>query len=281
MEIMLSIIINHYRTPELLKLCIRSIKKNLASLPHELIVRDGEALEETHDLMREDFPDVTYLPEMENVGFAKLVNDGIRKARGQYILIINADIIITDTASIETLLKSMEECPRWGLVGPKLLNLNDTLQLSCFRFYKPLTLPYRRTFLGRTPSGKKDIARFTYADRNLKTETWNLKPFAVDWLMGSALLARKSAIEKVGLFDERFFMYFEDVDWCRRFWKAGFEVIYHPGAVFYHYHAQASRGKKGLFDLLVNKYTRIHVTSALKYFWKYGLKVPRYGAQTP
>jgi len=270
---MLSIIINHYRTPELLKLCVNSIKKNLDSISHEIIVRDGEMLEDTEYLMREDFPDVEYLPETENVGFAKLVNEGIKMSQGEYILIINADIIISNATAINVLLAYMRQYPKCGIVGPKLLNLNGSLQQSCFRFYKPLTLLYRRTLFGKTPRGKRDVSRFMYKDIISKAS----QPFKVDWLMGSALLVRKSAIDEVGLFDDSFFMYFEDVDWCRRFWKKGWGVVYNPDATLYHYHGQASRGKKGLFDVLLNKYTRIHLLSAIKYFWKYGLKIPKYG----
>ncbi|MDP3963151.1 MAG: glycosyltransferase family 2 protein [bacterium] len=274
---MLSIIINHYRTPELLKLCLKSIETHLGALEHEVIVRDGEAMEETAEMMREDFPNVIYLPEKRNIGFAHLVNAGIGRARGNCFLIINADIIIPSAEAMEMLMQYLADHPKCGMLGPKLLNLNGTLQPSCFRFYKPLTLLYRRTVLGRTRRGKSDIARFMYADK-LQVTSYELRdPFPVDWLMGSALLVRKEALDDVGLFDTRFFMYFEDVDWCRRFWEQGWEVIWHPGAIFYHYHGQASKGKKGLIDIIFNRYTRIHITSALKYFWKYGLRVPRYG----
>jgi len=271
---MISIIINHYRTPDLLKLCIRSIKENLAHIPHEIIVRDGEALEETRDLMRENFPDTDYFPEAENVGFAKLVNDGILKAKGEYLLILNADIIIPKGDAVLQLVRYLEQNPRCGMVGPRLHNLNGTLQPSCFRFYKPLTLFYRRTFLSRLPFGRRDIRRFMYSDIGAMEQK---KPFPVDWLMGSAMLVRKAAIDEVGMFDDRFFMYFEDVDWCRRFWEKEWQVIYYPQAMLYHYHGQASRGKKGLFEVMLNKYTRIHITSAVKFFWKHGLKVPQYG----
>ena len=162
---MLSIIINHYRTPELFKLCARSIKKVLKPGEYELMVRDGEALEETQELMREDFPDVQYFPEMENVGFAKLVNKGIQRAKGEQLLIINADVIIPNRAALDTLVAYLALNPTCGMVGPMLRNLNETLQPSCFRFYKPLTLLYRRTFFGKTPWGQRDISSFTYSDK--------------------------------------------------------------------------------------------------------------------
>ena len=162
---MISVIINHYRTPELLKLCVNSIKKVLKPGEYELMVRDGEALEETQELMREDFPDVQYFPEMENVGFAKLVNDGVRRAKGEQLLIINADVIIPNRAALDTLVAYLALNPTCGMVGHMLRNLNETLQPSCFRFYKPLTLLYRRTFFGKTPWGQRDISSFTYSDK--------------------------------------------------------------------------------------------------------------------
>ena len=206
-----------------------------------------------------------------------MVNAGIRQAKGSRLLIINADVILPDRQSLQTLEAYLDDTPTCGMVGPMLRNLNESLQPSCFRFYKPLTLAYRRTLLGKTPWGKRDIARFTYGDLQLPTTNHQL-PTPVDWLMGSALLVRREVVKDVGFFDERFFMYFEDVDWCRRFWEKGWSVVYNPQAVFYHYHGQASRGKKGFFDVMLNKYTRIHITSAAKYFLKYGLAAPRYGA---
>ena len=102
-------------------------------------------------------------------------------------------------------------------------------------------------------------------------------PIPVDWLMGSAFMARKSVINKIGGLDENFFMYFEDVDWARRFWENGYKVIYFPAAEMYHYHFQSSKKKGGLADLLFNKYTRIHLASAWKYFKKYRFRNKRYG----
>lgn len=91
----------------------------------------------------------------------------------------------------------------------------------------------------------------------------------VDWVLGSAFLVRASASKIVGSMDSRFFMYFEDVDWCRRFWQAGFRIVYLPEAKIYHYHLRVSKKTGGLRDLFSNKYTWIHIVSAVKYYWKY------------
>ena len=94
--------------------------------------------------------------------------------------------------------------------------------------------------------------------------------------MGSALLTRKEHLARVGLFDERFFMYMEDSDLCRRYWEAGLKVMYCPQSVMYHFHGKASKSRNP-FGALFNKYARIHVISAIKYFRKYGLSTPHYG----
>lgn len=269
----LSIIINHYKSRELLRLCLKSVLENVSG-GFEIIVRDGEAQDETVEMMREEFPRIAYLPEKENVGFARLVNAGILASKGDFIFNINADIVIPEKGLVEILVAYLADHPETGMIGPKLLNMNDTLQRSAFRFYKPLTLLYRRTILGKTPWGARDLARFLM--QNIDVEHAKA-PISVDWIMGSAMLATRKAIEKVGLLDDSYFMYMEDVDWCRRFWEAGYKVMYHPGVAFIHYHMQASRGRRGFLDVLTNKYTRIHARSAARYFWKHGLRVPRYG----
>ena len=272
----LSIIVNHYRTPEILKICLRSIKENLKNVDFEweFIVTDSATIEKTTDMMEDYFRDVIFIQSKENIGFGRSINVAAGKARGEYLFIVNADIIIEEKEAIEKLLDYIEKNKDVGMVGPKLLNVNNTIQQSCFRFYTPLTVVCRRTFIGKASLGKKILDKFLMKDI---FENKNLtEPIPVDWLMGSAIMVRKSDLGKVGLFDERFFMYFEDVDWARRFWENGLRVIYFPQAKMYHYHFQSSK-KRSLFDALLSKYAQIHIKSALKYFSKYGFRNVRYG----
>ena len=272
----LSVIVNHYRTPEILKICLRSIKENLKDVDFswELIVTDGATIEKTTEMMEDHFPDVVFITFEKNVGFGKLVNAAIERSKGDYLFIINADIIIEEKRAIEKMLECIEKREDIGMIGPKLLNVNDTVQQSCFRFYTPLTVICRRTTLGKTFFGKKILNHFLMNDVFNKEDI--TKPIPVDWLMGSAMMVRKSDLKRVGVFDEDFFMYFEDVDWARRFWENKLKVIYFPNSVMYHYHFQSSK-KKSLFDSLLSKYARIHIKSALKYFTKYKFKNIRYG----
>jgi GT2 family glycosyltransferase len=272
----LSIIINHYRTPEVLRNCIRSVKEDLSGAAFDwvLIVTDSATIEKTEDMMRDEFPDVIFIPAPENIGFGKSINIALGRAKGQYHFIINADILMDEKGAIASMLAYVEAHPEVGMLGPKLWNINNTWQQSCFRFYTPMTVFYRRTPLGKTQGGKKDLDEFLMKDVFAKGDL--TEPTPVDWLMGSAMLVRKKDLEKVGGFDERYFMYFEDVDWARRFWEAGLQVVYYPKVTMYHHHFQSSK-KSSLWQSMFNKYARIHVGSAIKYFKKFGTKKVRYG----
>lgn len=266
-----SIALNSYRSPELLRLALRALEKHLAGVlfPYEVLVVDSATQEMTETLMREEFPTVRFFPNQANVGFGRLINQSIREARGEYIFFINADIIV-EADTVPKLLEYAEAHPDIGLIGPKQLNFNGKVQESCYRFYRPQTILYRRTFLGRLSFGKKHLRWFTLADHNLAL------PTPVEWVIGSAMFVSKANATKIGPMDDRFFMYLEDVDWCRRFWEAGLRVVYYPEAVVYHYHVKGS-AKGGFFlSLLMNRLTWYHIESAAKYFLKYwGKPLPR------
>lgn len=267
-----SFIITHYKKPKLLKTCIESIKTHIRGVDYEIIAADSDTQEETRKLLRTYFPDVILSESKKNLGYPKIVNKALARARGSCIAILNADIALPDS-SIEKIFQFLEEQQeKVGLAGPMLVDMEGNIQPSAFRFYNPLTLIARRSVLGKLPFGKKDIDRFLLKDVELSRS-----PTPVDWLMGSALFTTKKALERVGPFDERFFMYFEDVDWSRRFWEKGYQVVYYPEARLVDRLLKASRHSGGPLDLISNKYTRIHLVSAMKYFLKYGFRVPRFG----
>lgn len=257
-----SIAINSYKNTDLLRLCVESIQRHIHGVSYEIIVVDGATEESTRMMMREDFPNIRFFSFQENVGFRRLVQQGIEMSRGSYILLLNSDIIITEGV-VEALHTFLKERPDVGMVGPKLLGFNEMFQESCFRFYKPETILYRRTFLGKLPFAKKHLDWF------LMKEYDHQNPREVDWLMGSAMMIPKIAVQKVGFMDERFFMYMEDVDWCRRFWECGYKVVYYPYAHMYHYHGKGSAKGGLLRALFMNHLIWHHIASAIKYFWKY------------
>lgn len=259
----LSIIIVNYKTSALTKLCVSSIKNSLKNNDYEIIVLDVASNEEESEEIHDKFPDIKLIPIKENVGYSKSVNLGIKNSNpdSKYLLILNADIVVINGA-ISALIKFLDSNSNVGMAGPQLLNFNNTIQYSCFRFYTPAVVLYRRLpFVGKIKFVQKTLNDFLMKEWDHKTMR------SVDWLMGSALMIRREALDATGLMDERFFMYFEDVDWCRRFWENEWRVVYYPLAKMAHYHGKQSSG--------FGKYTIIHIISAFKYFNKFmGKNIP-------
>ena len=261
--IKLSIIITHHNTPELLNLCIKSIKDTVKNLQYEIIVVDGESKNRSREFIKDKYPDIKLISFEKNVGYSRIVNAGIREVVGDNILILNADIIVLDDAVME-MMKFLDEHKKVGIVGPQLLDFTNKIQASCFMNPSFKAIIARRTFLEKTRWGKNILDKFTINDWDKNSSR------KVDWVQGSAMMVRREAIDKVGLWDERFFMYFEDADWCRRFWQSGYEVVYLPSAKMFHYYHRSSKKFGIIIDIILNKYTRTHINSALKYFKKYG-----------
>lgn len=258
----LSIIIVHHRTPGFLKMCLDSVNKAAGNINFELTVVDSMMSRESRDIISERGRGAKVFGFKENLGFGRGVNIGIKNSSGKYILILNPDIIIKDDAIVR-LIKFLNMHTDVGMIGPQLRNFNNTVQRSYFSYYKPMTILVRRSFLGGIKPFKKILDDFLMADTDPN------KIQTPDWIMGSAMIVRRDAVNKVGLMDERFFMYFEDVDWARRFWHNGYKVVYYPGAVMYHYHQRESKSRLGIFDALFNQKTRWHIESAIKFFIKY------------
>ncbi len=256
----LSTIIVNYNSGAMTAACIESLVSQLPT-DHEIIVVDNASRDDSVPFLQSDFPEVKVITNDTNRGFGAAVNQGIAESIGEYYLVLNPDIIALP-GSIKTLLSFMDAHQDVGLSGGKLLYPNGRLQYSCFRFYTPWTVIARRTFFGRTKFGQREINRFLMKDTD-HTSTLN-----VEWLMGSCLCLRASAVERVGRMDERFFLYFEDVDWARRFWEKNWRVVYVPKAHFSHFYQQTSR-RSPLFGVLTNWATRAHIKSAIQYFWKY------------
>ena len=256
----LSVIIVNFKNPALLRLCLKSLQRAISGkTEHEIIVVDVSSSIPTRNVVREEFLSVKLLAFEKNIGYTKGVNEGLKKASGEYLLILNPDIVPLK-GSIEKMLEYMKSRPEIGILGPRLLNFDGSPQHSCFRFYTPLTVLYRRSSLGKLPFARKTLDKFLMKDKNLD------QPVQADWIMGSALMASGNAVEKTGLLNEELFLYMSDVDWAKRFWKNGYKVVYYPDSQMYHYHRRDSKG--GVLDLLLKKEARWHLRDAIKYFTK-------------
>lgn len=263
----ISIIILNYRSKGLTKQCLKGIRLLQTSLQIQTIVVDNASNDGTDEMVRDEFSWAEYISSPENKGYAAGNNLGIHKAKGKYLVILNPDVAIFNN-SLETLFKYMETHPHVGLCGPKLINPDGSVQASCRTFQTPKIIYYRRTPLGRLPKPRQLIRQHLMLDWDHRQN----RP--VDWMIGACFMVRASVLPVVGLLDERFFLYLEDMDWCRRFWQSGYEVHYVADAEMVHYHQRLSAENPGLVGLF-SYGTRIHIISAFKYFAKYfGTKLP-------
>ena len=260
----LSIVIVNYNSRGLLRQCLKSIYNNLNSsaLKYKIVVVDNNSHDGSPDLVKEAFPDVRLIPLKKNLGYAKGVNTGIKSIECRYYLILNMDTTIVQEHALDKMVEYMDANPSIGLAGPKLINPNGTTQVSCCTFPKLFYPLYRRTFLRKLPKARSAIREYLMLDWD-HNET-----MAVDWVIGTGMIVRNEAIKQVGLMDERFFMYFEDVDWCRRFWENEWKVYYISNIEIVHYYGRESAKKMGIISMF-NRQTRIHITSWLKYVLKY------------
>lgn len=257
----LSIIILNYKTKGLLRQCLQGIQDCQLPMEHEVIVVDGHSGDGSVEMVRQLHPRVQLIAAEQNLGFGGGMNIGMRRAQGQYIMLLNPDVAVFRGA-VEALVEYMEQHPRVGISAPKLTNPDGTTQLSCFLFPTwPIPI-LRRSPLGRLPVARSLLERYLMS-------TWgHHEPRPVGWLLGACLMVRASALAEFGLFDERFFLYFEDVDICRRSWQAGWEVHYAPQADMVHFHQRLSAKSGGLSALFAYP-TRVHIHSGIKYFKKY------------
>ncbi len=258
----LSIIIVNYHNRDKLLNCLSSLKASSINLTYEIIVVDNNSSDNLSDLT------VKLINSPRNLGMGAGNNLGIDNAQGDYILVLNPDTVVTDQA-INILFNYLKNNPQVGIVGPKLLYPNDSLQYSCAHFPKIYMPILRRTFLGDYFSILRDHFQMVDFDHN------SIR--GVDWLMGSCLMFKKEICLADNIifrprFDQRYFMYFEDTDLCRQIWTKGLKVVYNPEAVIIHNHARESAKYPWYLAIFLDRLAWRHISSWLKYFLKWGIK---------
>ncbi len=234
----------------------------------EFLLIDNLPPHRTAGVVQKVYPDVRIIKNSRPHGFAYNANIGIRKTGGEFILLLNPDIIVLD-GLFDRVVDFMRKHPEVGISGPMLLNPDGTRQPSARSFPSIPVMILRGlgldSFFGNTSINSK------YELRHMESLNGFVK---VDWITGAAMVIRRRAIEEVGLLDHKnFHLYFEDVDICYRMWKAGWEVAYIPDVKAIH--EWKRRSAKHPFSI----YKYYHVVSGLRFFKKYGLKLknPREG----
>lgn len=261
----LSIVIVNYKSKDKLANCLASLRDAIPSAPSfEVIVIENASGDDLSDLRSQH--DFRFISSPRNIGMGGGNNLGINESRADIILILNPDTIVSAEA-LNLMLAKIKSDETVGLVGPKLLYPDGSLQYSCSRF-PGFFMPFlRRTFLGEYFKKERDSFMMIDFDHNSERE--------VDWLMGSCLMFKKSwSIPEGGNyaphFDKRYFMYFEDIDLCREVKRHGKKVVYLPSAVVIHDHKRESAKNPWYVALFKDKITWIHIASWLKYFAKWG-----------
>jgi N-acetylglucosaminyl-diphospho-decaprenol L-rhamnosyltransferase len=248
----ISIIIVSWNVRDPLRACLASLPANTPEV--ETIVVDAASTDSTADIVRAEFPWVRLIASSENLGYSKGNNLGLAHARGRYAFILNPDTELTGD-TLARLRQHMEVNPRVGVLGPKLVLPDQSTQASRRRFPTFMTALFESTWL--QPLAPPRILRAYYAADLPVDQTID-----VDWLVGAALFVRREAWEQVGLFDERFFMYSEELDWQRRMHAAGWLVRFLPAAQVQHHPGQSSAQVPAATHIRFN-------TSKVRYFRKY------------
>ena len=228
---LLSILIVNWNVRDLLRDCLRSIERGRGDRAVEVIVVDSASADGSAAMVAAEFPWVTLLSQTDNVGFPRGNNIALARARGDYLLLLNPDTVVLDDA-LTVLIDYLRTYPDVGAVGPQLLNPDGSVQSSRRRFPTLATGFLESTWLEGLSPG---VLRRYYALDLPDDQTAD-----VDWLTGACILVPRVVYERVGGLDEGYFMYSEELDWCRRIKAAGWRVVYHPAARVVHHVGKSS-----------------------------------------
>ncbi len=232
-----SVIIVNWNTRRILYNCLTSIYRETKACSFETIVVDNNSTDHSTQMVRTEFPQVLLITNSKNVGFATANNQGMRIARGRYILLLNSDVVILDNA-ISKMISFADSNLEVGLAACRIRNPDGTLQSTCFMFPSLLNMILSVTYL------HKLFPRNTFFGRErMGWFDWD-NVCEMDVVAGCFMLVRRKAIEQVGLMDESYFMYGEETDWCYRFKQAGWKVMFSPDAEIIHLGGSSSKQMK-------------------------------------
>lgn len=265
------IVLLNYQCKEDILTALGSIFSDIQSCPFSVVITvsdNSKNVDGIREALATRFPRVRYVDSGGNIGFGQGNVAGFKTEEARYYFALNRDTIIpTGTRVVERIVRFMDTHVKIGCIGVKLLNMDGSLQYSCYRFDLPSILikPFKQINFDKKYQWVKK-----HADKLEMRDFDHQSTRPVDWVLGAAMIVRKEVVDQLGWFDERYFMYLEDCDWCHRMWDAGWPVYYVHDIVIKHTHARESAKVPGIFKALFrNKLARIHAASWIKYLWKW------------
>src|SRR5229473_3655171 len=253
-----SIVVVNYNTGYLLDRMFAALDAATASVNIEVVVVDNASTDNSLEILRNQYPFVELIENTTNVGFGRANNQAMPKVRGRYVLLLNTDAFVrSDT--VEKTVAFMDSNANCGVLGVKLIGGDGTLQPSCRYFPTPWNV-----FLQRS-----GLSRFFPDHRLVDNMTWDHASIRqCDWVPGCFYLVRTEVIRKVGLFDPRFFLYYEEIDHCRAVRDAGWRVIYYPHTQVTHIGGESAKTEGAITDI-GRQISSLQIESELLYFRKY------------
>ena len=252
------VIVTHNHA-EYIEQCLKSCTKSLESVNGEIIVVDNCSTDGTKELLKKFENQITIIHNTHRMGFSANNNKAIRLAKGRYIFILNPDTSFIPHV-VKGLLETAKQIKNLGLLAPQLIYSDGNIQPSCRRFPTLGSFLVRRTPLRFFFTNSKQNAKHLMHDQIKEDE------FKVDWVLGACMLIPREVLNRIGLFDERFFLYVEDIDLCYRIHQAGIDVVYTNKYQIMHHHLAESDHK------LLGKKSLYHFNSMIRFVLKYKLK---------
>ena len=258
----LSITIVNFNQKYFPRMCVESLRKSVTDFEYEIIFIDNNSTDESISYLEsaEKQGLIKLIKSPKNLGYGRANNLAAKNAKGEYILIMNNDITV-EPDLLQKMVSYMENHSEIGILAPKLIYHSGHVQESCRRRMKLADLIAKRTPLRFIPPFKKKCEDYLMRDFS------HDKIQEVDLLVGAFLMMPKKVFDEIEGFDERYFLFMEDFDICRKVWQKGYKVVYFPEVEAIHYHKRLSDGS--IFGQLTKKVFWIHAVSALKYFWKW------------
>ncbi len=258
-----SIVIVSFNTREILRECLQSVLRESVRLRVEILVVDNHSADGSPDMVEAEFPQVKLFRSDTNLGFGAANNVALEQARGRYFVLLNSDAFL-EPGALDIAVRHMDETPECGLGGGRLIGRDGSRQPSSRSFHSLLHDLIVLTGLAGTFPKSKFFGHFdrTWADEN--------EAAAVDWVPGAFSIIRPEAVAKTGFFDPAFFLYYEEVDLCRRIKQAGYSIWYWPDVVIVHIGGESSRQVKALeFSSMAAQVVMWRMRSTLIYYRKH------------